>query len=358
MSHHPEREEKNCLNCGTTVIGRYCHQCGQENIDTRESFWSLMKDFVFDIIHFDGKFIHTIRYIFTRPGLVAREYAKGKRATFLHPIRMYLFTSAVFFLIFFALGNESGFFKVKSGDAKLSQQDRQDMAAQISDSLAHHPGDTTLLRSLSILTDSARPVTNSDVRTILKNRAPRITSKSYATVNEYDSAQRSLPASKRDGWFSSSVQKKLIGINTKYKDHPEDVAGSLGEIFLHRLPYLLFLSLPFFALILKLLYIRRKNFYYSDHATFTLYHYILSFILLLLAMFIKELRDWLGWYPLRYLELGIMLSWPVYLILEMKTFYRQGWMKTVAKFFLLNILGMLVLFLLFVLFLFLSILQL
>src|SRR5215203_1483352 len=93
VSHQPERKEKDCLNCGATVIGRYCHICGQENVVTKESFWSLTKHFVYDILHFDSKFFDTLKYIFTKPGLVQKEYIKGRRASFLHPIRMYLFTS-------------------------------------------------------------------------------------------------------------------------------------------------------------------------------------------------------------------------------------------------------------------------
>ena len=37
MSHLPERKEKDCLNCGTTVFGKYCHVCGQENLEPKES---------------------------------------------------------------------------------------------------------------------------------------------------------------------------------------------------------------------------------------------------------------------------------------------------------------------------------
>ena len=38
MSHQKERVEKNCLNCNAEVQGRFCQVCGQENIETKESF--------------------------------------------------------------------------------------------------------------------------------------------------------------------------------------------------------------------------------------------------------------------------------------------------------------------------------
>jgi hypothetical protein len=101
VSHQPERKEKDCLNCGTIVQGRFCHVCGQENLVFKENFWSLSMHFISDILHFDGKFFRTIKDLFARPGFVPKEYINGKRVRYLDPIRMYLFTSAVFFIIFF-----------------------------------------------------------------------------------------------------------------------------------------------------------------------------------------------------------------------------------------------------------------
>ena len=36
MSGLKERQDKNCLNCNTELHGRYCQNCGQENIETKE----------------------------------------------------------------------------------------------------------------------------------------------------------------------------------------------------------------------------------------------------------------------------------------------------------------------------------
>jgi len=43
--------------------------------------------------------------MFFYPGKVPYDYKMGKRKRYLHPVRMYLFTSAVFFIIFFNLFN-------------------------------------------------------------------------------------------------------------------------------------------------------------------------------------------------------------------------------------------------------------
>jgi uncharacterized membrane protein len=355
VSHNPERKEKNCLNCNANVYGRFCHICGQENVVTKESFWSMTKHFVYDILHFDGKFFHTLNNIFKKPGFVPRQYAEGKRASFLHPIRMYLFTSAVFFLIFFS------FETIKVDDDSLrgvlTNQDRRELAEKYEKRFFSNPADSFLHKRIAILKDTTQPVNIDSLGWIKEEQFLSFDNRKYNSAEEYDSIQQATPENEKDGWLTQKLTRQAIKVNKKYAYGIEGVKAFI-DTFVHQLPYLLFLSLPFFALILKLLYIRRKNFYYSDHAVFTLYHYIFSFILLLALFGIGALREWSGWDILGILIVLLLITWPVYLYLEMKRFYQQGWAKTLGKFLLLNILGFIVLIILFILFLFLSIFQL
>src|SRR5687767_12691350 len=102
MSHAEGRKENNCLNCGATVYGRYCHVCGQENVIPHDSFLHMVKHFFYDITHFDSKFFDTAHHLIRKPGFLSKEYLAGRRAAYLDPIKMYVFTSAVFFIIFFS----------------------------------------------------------------------------------------------------------------------------------------------------------------------------------------------------------------------------------------------------------------
>ena len=97
-----EPEEPRCGNCETTLTGPFCHSCGQENIELKESVWDIIAHFFQDITHFDGKFFSSLKYLVTRPGFLSTEYMIGRRASYINPIRMYIFTSAFFFLIFFS----------------------------------------------------------------------------------------------------------------------------------------------------------------------------------------------------------------------------------------------------------------
>lgn len=103
LSHLKERNQKNCLNCNAEVHGKYCHVCGQENLEPSESLWHLITHFFNDITHFDGKFFGTLGLLLTRPGFLSAEYKMGRRNSYLNPVRMYIFTSFIFFFIFFLL---------------------------------------------------------------------------------------------------------------------------------------------------------------------------------------------------------------------------------------------------------------
>ena len=160
------------------------------------------------------------------------------------------------------------------------------------------------------------------------------------------------------GWLNRRMEAKWRAYKEKFADDDQALFADLAGSFVHKFPYILFVSLPFFALILKLLYIRRRQFFYSDHAVFTLYHYIFTFLLLLAFFLVQELHDWLGWGIFRLLAVLIFLSGGVHLLFAMKRFYLQGWGKTVGKFLLLNFLAFITISFLMLAFIILSVFQL
>ena len=355
MSHAPERQEKNCLNCGGTVIGRFCHVCGQENIVPKESFGSLVIHFFSDITHFDGKFFQSIKYLLFRPGFLSKEFVNGRRASHLNPVRMYVFTSAIFFLIFFMIVEPEKLVRVNN-NSFLDSKARLKMIDDLEKEYRKKNSDTAaLLKELQLLRNFAQPVTKGILDSVAQSA--KQSDKGPRTFAEYDSLQKTLPPEKRDGWLSR-ITKKKFQYNKDLEENPADVLTHWVEAFLHKMPYLLFVSLPLFAAILKLLYVRRKQFYYADHAIFSIHHYVFSFILLLLIFLLSALRSNQSWDWLILIVIVLFLAWPVHLYLAMLNFYAQGRFKTFVKFVLLNILGLFSLLLLFTVFMVLSIFQL
>ena len=273
--------------------------------------------------------------------------------SYLDPIRMYLFTSALFFLIFFSVNAvEIGTGKQK---AVLTNEDRQELISDYQKRLAQHPEDSLLTQRIAVLQDTTKAVNLDSLHR--KKGIFTFNDKTYLSLEDYDTTQAHLAAPQKDGWLKRKLIRKAITINDKYNEGNELVQVFM-ETFLHKLPYLLFLSLPFFALILKLLYSRRKAIYYSDHAVFTLYHYIFSFILILVIFGVAALYSWLNWGLLNFLLVLLYLTLPAYLLIEMKRFYGQGWGKTLGKFLLLNVSGLIILLLLFAIFMVFSLFQL
>ena len=343
MSHGHERKEKNCLNCGTTVLGRYCQICGQENIEPKENFWTMFTHFFNDITHFDGKFFTTVKDLLFKPGFLSAEYMKGKRMSYLNPVRMYVFTSALFFLAFFAT-NAPEKISGSSRDQPLSWTDRKKKVTRLDEKLATVPTDTPRIKQRLLLLDSSLPVTQRMLDDIEKPKAERGGSKILKTttassVAEYDAMQASLPSAKKDGWMRALWNRQTLKLSGEMGN--AEAGRKLVDIFLHTMPYMLFASLPLFALILKLLYVRRrKEYYYADHGIFSIHHYIFSFIFLLFCIFLSYLENKTNWDTLWGIVLFIaMLAWPFHTYKAMRRFYRQGRAKTFIKFCLLNLLG-------------------
>src|SRR6218665_2979419 len=99
MSKHHLRKDPVCQNCGHHVEERFCGHCGQENTETRQSFGHLLRHFVEDLTHYDGAFWRTMKNLLFKPAYLTREFLKGRRASYVPPVRLYIFISFVTFLL-------------------------------------------------------------------------------------------------------------------------------------------------------------------------------------------------------------------------------------------------------------------
>ncbi len=316
MSHHPQRKEKNCLNCGTTIMGKYCHVCGQENIEPKESVWHLISHFFSDITHFDGKFFTSLKDLLLRPGFLSKEYMNGKRVTYLNPVRMYMFTSFIFFLVFFT------FFKVDESTINVTYKNTN------IDKL-----DSAQLKEASEELNNGVPLTKEDLKKKLDTGSLSIAPGNYKSKAEYDSLLKA--GVKKHNWFERMLVYKNIELNQKYQHNIRKAITDLMATVQHSIPQMLFILLPLFALILKFLYIRHKDFYYTDHPIFTIHFYIFVFIAMLLIFGFKKIESATGASWLEYVNLVFLLTIFFYLYKAMRNFYDQKRAKTILKYFTL-----------------------
>jgi Protein of unknown function (DUF3667) len=342
VSHSKIRTEKICLNCGTETPGRYCPNCGQENIEPKQSVWHLIHHFFSDITHFDGKFFITVKDLFAKPGFLSREYMSGRRASYLDPIRMYIFTSAIFFLIFFSLFNVKNI-DFRDHDKIVKNADLNELLAEAKtkqDSLKiQKVFDLTKNKLVKIAKDSGRSGGDFDVY---------LDTSVYHSFAAYDSAQRALPSGRRDGWFKRIITRRKIELAKRYRDEHENLIRDLISENLHNLPKVLFISLPLFALMLKLLYIRRKQFFYVDHGIFSIHLYIFSFLILLIFFGLNKLHSSTEWGLINWLIFAVVIYPFFYYYKAMRRFYGQRRAKTILKYILLFFLSLFVYLMVFV----------
>jgi hypothetical protein len=383
VSHLKERKEKNCLNCQAEIIGRYCHNCGQENLEPKETVWHLISHFFNDITHFDGKFFETLKDLLRKPGFLSLEYMRGRRMSYLNPIRMYVFTSAIFFIALFSLTKpetmvskhakqgEKSITSILADEVRLQktieskdedEDDKEEARIKIKNdaievgAIKKIYGDSTRLDFTndqlnallaqayadSLLQANLSPADVQRLRNTLRevNEPNEVNIFSwhgrYKSVEEYDSSERALPDSLRDSWLKKMVMRRVILLDEEYKEEPRLFQEHLIENILHSFPKILFVSLPIFALILNILYYRHKQYFYVDHGIFAIHLYIATFILLLISMLLSQLKDVVGpvWIKI-ILDLLIFadcIYLMIYLYKAMRGFYKQGRGKTFLKY--------------------------
>lgn len=282
---------RTCLNCGTPLTDRFCSHCGQKDIPKRQTLGELIENFVGSFFSFESKFFRTLRYLLFKPGFLAKEYNSGRRESYYHPARMYVFTSFVYFLLVFSLPD--------------AQEERNDVIQT----------DSTDVKLDSI-------ATGADALNF------QLTEGEYDSREEYDSIQQTLPASERDGWFVRKMNYRQIELSDRYRQDKANFGSDFIAAFVGNAPKVFFFLLPIFALILKLLYVRR-DFYYSEHLAFSTYFYNFFFTIGIISELVRLIPG-LDWFSL---IVWILLN--VYLLVAMKRVYEQGWGKSILKFVLL-----------------------
>ncbi len=301
MSHLKERVEKNCLNCGTNVTGRFCHQCGQENVEVKESFWHLIMHFIEDLTHFDGKLWGTLKLLLFKPAKLTQLYMDGKRASYIHPIRMYLFISAVFF--FFIFSNKSS-----------DPIEKVDVKKEINKAIPPSVKDNNRL-NFNISDDTTQ----------------------YKTILDYDSAQSKLPSSKKNGWLESSIIKKSIEINGNYNNDANKIGAAVLDHFQHYFSRILYISLPLFALFIWVLYRRNRDYYFVDHLIFSIHIYCAFFIILFAHKLLNIISEWAfhkSYGSVTLVTTGVLFF---YMYKALENHFKQSRRKTILKFIILNL---------------------
>ena len=318
------RKKSYCQNCQYPLTENYnfCPQCGQENNDKNVSFGTLIGEFFSNYFAYDSRLVKTIKPFLFKPGFLTKEFIKGRRTTYMHPLRLYLIISFFYFLLFsFTVVHDtenqnSKFINfsppevIDSIPVKPDQGQQEEISFILKDSVLQET-DTLHVERETGETDVPEP----RIMGILMNKL-RVIQLPDATP---DQVLDSLGA--RKSAYNLYLARQGIKIAN---ERDENIYNYLVK----NASLMMFFLLPFFALILKLFYVRRKRLY-IEHITFTLHIHTFLFFILILVLLIDY------FWPNNWVFTLVTYIVLIYFLLAFKNYYQQKWIKTIFKMFIL-----------------------
>jgi Protein of unknown function (DUF3667) len=381
----PAQPLTHCENCGTALAGEFCSQCGQHAIDYRRSLFRVVLDALDSFLNWDTKFLHSLNVLLLRPWQLTNDFNSGRRARYVHPLRIYLIASIIFFLLARAIDWD------QQGPIQLTAQDRTELVASLSKMIEPNSPLTEeqraqvelarikLAEAQGALTKEERAEVRRAFKAYIKSevrkslsaeerakmatmmaRIPRIPDPDKekitppvapeppdinvpaVSVDEPPIAPGTVsPAPKVKAPFHFTVGPEgetkppfALWLEKQIREKiGED--GSKAQLFLETLrsniPAMMLCCIPLFAFVLKILYIRQGR-YYVEHLVYALhihtFLYVSVIVTSLAVMGANRTVPALGGWIIALMTIAIVVQ----IFLSIRRVYRQGWFMTMVKF--------------------------
>jgi len=349
-----------CENCGAQLEGHWCGKCGQPAIDYRRSFRHVIADLLNEFLNWDSKFFATIVLLLVRPWKLTNDFLAGHRVRYVHPLRLYLLASILFFF--------AASYGIKSAHLQpidLSPSTRAEIRSElekenvppevrekIEQALGGKPvapekraaleeqlknenlpkeardeiqqrleyGEPSPMNARTKLEDTIKTLTP-DVRAKVEESLKKAQNKAVIFEADKDEKPNDMPK-----WLEKRAREK-------FGEHGTNIQFFLVTL-VSNLPYMMLACIPLFACVLKLLYIRRRVFY-IDHLVYALHIHTFAYVGIVLIVLTTiglnstALGPVAGWV--------IALLWVAFIVqifLSIRRVYRQRWLFSIFKFFL------------------------
>jgi len=397
-----DSDQNTCTNCQTPLVGPYCGQCGQEVNSTLKYFGTVILHLLEDIFSFDSRAKRTLVPLLTKPGYLTQEYFDGKRVLYVPPLRLYLFISIMFFLSlkFFTptavpdFGRPATAVVVADLQAKIAELESAlpfKDEVNLENSPAIEPQVNLESKEQKVNQTFKEALLEeyktylSDIET-LKNTQLKLSTVTLAYLS-LKQLKNDLPLTEKELEFIEDTKSELdinkkvkTGDNVNHISIGNDIDGNISFSFLSeetnqllneqaeilvnkaneafstdpsllieqaisKLPQLMFILLPVFAFLLKIMFIFSSRLY-MEHLTVALHSHSFIFLTILLLEILDKVKD-LSNTALPILSdttsvVSMLLAiWlPVYLFLMQKRIYRQGVFMAVFKYMIISSLYM------------------
>jgi Protein of unknown function (DUF3667) len=319
-----------CENCGANMSGPFCAQCGQHAVDYRRSFGRVFADVLDSFLNWDSKFTMSLWLLMSRPWKLTIDFLSGKRVRHMHPLRLYLLISIAFF---FAVNYWAK--SIHADPSKFSDKDRADVAAEI-DKEDIPPELKARIRGAIDAKSLTQPEGQRSSRSPAATTTPQpsaiasptqpsaspSSSGDYGPMIQFDKP----PSEPFERWLEQRAKEKM-------GEHGSKMALFIATLF-RNLPYMMLCCIPLFALVLKVLYLRKRVFY-IDHLIYALHIHSFAYLAIILIVLITiGLNRTIPGTFANWMIAVLWIAFATQIFLSIRRVYRQDWFFTIFKFLL------------------------
>ncbi|HHB80040.1 MAG TPA: DUF3667 domain-containing protein [Saprospiraceae bacterium] len=308
-----------CPNCGSDPgNGKYCHECGQKNKPTQLNLKTIFGEFFSILFNIDNQFFRTIKAAVI-PGKLATDFGKGKRKSYLHPLRFFFYSWILFALILQwtvhlnddtknnknQLLQEIIKIKIDSTNFSANQKSLDSLSAKLQKT--NFNINFGIGKELWFVSDTSKLKPNTDSVTYILSSDLNLLPKD-SLFQKYE--------------ITNWIDKFKIERAKRLNQGPMSFFNYMMEHFI----WLFFAVIPFSALWLWLLFGRSKK-YYAEHILYLLYLFGMLFLFFTIAFLCSYLPD-------KFAQIAIGILWilqVVYSFFSLKNYYGQGGFKTFIK---------------------------
>lgn len=278
---HNIPQYSHCKNCGEKLHGIYCSRCGQYALDINQNAGKYIKQFFENTYQLDGKIVQTVRSLALRPGFLTNEFIAGKINSYVHPMKLFMFLSVIFFsFILMIYSNYDLYGKINANDKRIAESN------------------TTLSKdSLEILRREILPLVGAD-SVKLSSSLERILSK---------------PSNKEEAKEKETVRKQAITMGYQ----------QTFSMITKYMPIILLLLIPVYGWIMWKSY-KKYMPNYMHNIVFSFHTHCL------LLIFISSAVLTYYWLHIN-ISLWLLIIFLLYHIIAVKNVYKRGWISSTIK---------------------------
>ncbi len=329
MSEKPPKPNRYCPNCYYPLPRRaiYCQECGQKYTTGKIPVRTFINEFFSEHINLDSRIFRTIGALFF-PGRLTNEYFKGRHRTYASPLRLFLVTAVLLFALVSFLTSEVAI-DLGTLNVEYVQKAERERAIIMLDTLMENIREEQPSQQVGMAFDSLNTRFLADIGEHEDSMTLDYFFDQQELRMSIEDFNELTPTEVVDKYGIEDFWERILA-RQELRILQEGSGRNLYQFFLGKLTIMLLLMMPFLALILRMLYIRR-NYYYVEHLVFSFHFHAFVFVIVGILSIVGPYMQ--GW------QIGLTITGIfVYEFLAMKRVYKQGFFKTFLKWFVLNIL--------------------